>query len=131
MAGIDVNDVMVDPEFATVFDVKRRTEVVNNQGRTELTETMFPAIVGIITWTEAGISRGEDGTIVPQSLNVVTPFSLRDNSQGFAADVIVWQGEEYLVKSIKANRHLGRGFTRASAETTRTPDLPPPTGSVL
>jgi hypothetical protein len=130
MAGIDVNDVLVDPLLSTTFDVIRRQETVDAMGRAVITETLYEGQQGIITWERGTIQRMPDGTLAQQVLNVVTPFSLRDASVGWQADQIIWGGETYLVTMLKPNRHFGRGFTRAVAMTTRATDDPPVMGNM-
>lgn len=130
MADLDVNDVLLDPMFSTLFNVRRRQETIGDNGRTVLNEEVFENQRGIITWQDARIVQREDGVMTPQAINIATPFSLRDASFGFQPDVIVWQSEEYRITSIKPWRHLGRGWTRASAESTRVTNSPPPTGAL-
>lgn len=130
MAGIDVNDVLVDMDLSTVFDVRRRHETVNDKGRTRIVDEMFPGQRGVITWEDGAINRNPDGSIAQEHIKIVTPFSLRDTSMGFQADVIIWNGAEYTITSSKANRHFGRGFTRATASSRRATDSPPPMGNV-
>jgi len=127
--NIDVNDVLVDPDLSTVFDVRRQRETVGSNGRTVITPELFEGVQGIITWLEGPITQREDGLLTRQGINIATPFSLRDASFGFQPDIVIWQGTEYRVVSTKAHRHLGRGWTRATAESTRASDNPAPTGS--
>lgn len=129
MPGIDVNEVMLDPDLATTFDVRRQQETTGLDGRSIVTPTLFPAVVGVITFEDAQIEQGDDATQTPQVIIVATPFSLRDASFGFQPDIVVWQNTDYRVISIKAHRHLGRGWTHARAASTRASDNPPPTGS--
>lgn len=129
MAGIDVNDVLMDPMLSTTFSVRRRSEVVNSRGRTVITETVIDNVVGIITWEDGKIEREPDGTLAQQRLKIVTPFSLRDASLGFQPDYITWKGVEYLITWTHPNRHIGRGFTRATATSTKATDPPPVAGS--
>lgn len=130
MANLDVNDVLLDPLLSTDFSVRRRSETVNQQGRNELLEELFEGQRGIITWEDNSLNRMPDGSIAQESIKVVTPFSLRDASFGFQPDVIIWKGAEYLVTSVRANRHIGRGFTRATATSTRATDNPPVMGNL-
>jgi hypothetical protein len=129
MAELDVNDVMLDPMFSTMFAVRRQGETVGEDGRTVIAPELFEGLRGVITWQDAKIVQREDGVIVPQAINVATPFSLRDASFGYQPDIILWQGEEYRVTSLKPWRHLGRGWTRASAEVTRMTNNPPAMGN--
>lgn len=127
---LDVNDVLTDPILSTTFNVRRRAETVLPNGRVQLGEEHFTGLQGIITWERGTIQRMPDGTLAQQVLNIITPFSLRDASVGWQADVVIWNGEEYLVTMLKPNRHMGRGFTRAVAMSTRATDNPPPMGSI-
>lgn len=129
MPGIDVNEVMSDPDLATTFDVRRQQESVGLNGRVVITPTMFTGILGVITFADGPIEQGADATQTPQVIVVATGFSLRDASFGFQPDVVIWQGTEYRVIAIKAHRHLGRGWTHARAASTRASDNPPATGS--
>lgn len=131
MALIDVNEVLADADLATTFNVRRHNESVSMAtGRTVITpDEVFENIVGVITWKDGPIVQGADATITAQQINVATSFSLRDASFGYAPDTIIWQGVEYRVTSTKSHRHLGRGWTRASAESIRATDQPAPDGS--
>jgi hypothetical protein len=130
MAQLDVNDVMLDPDLSTVFDVRRQQETINEaNGRTVLRNELFEGVIGIVTWDDGTITQTENAVIAAQTINVATPFSLRDASFGYQPDIIIWQGAEYRVTMTKPHRHLGRGWTRAKAESTRGTDSPAPTGS--
>lgn len=129
MAGIDVNAVMLDPLLSTMFDVKRRQEAVGADGRVAISDEYFAGLRGVITWEEGPIMQTPEGVMAKQSIKIATPFSLRDASFGFQPDIVVWEGEEYRITSVKAHRHLGRGWTRATAESTRATNTPPPEGS--
>lgn len=126
---VDVNDVLVDPSMSTEFSVVRRGEAVDDKGRSRLTEERFDALLGVITWLDGDVTTGEDATTTSQAISIATPFSLRDASFGFQPDLVVWQGETYRVNKVKAHRHIGRGWTRATATSVRSTDSPPPPGS--
>lgn len=129
MPGLDVNEVLTDPDLATTFDVRRQQEAVGLDGRAVVTPVLIVGLVGVITFEDGPIEQGEDASQTPQAINIATPFSLRDASFGFQPDVVIWQGTDYRVTAIKAHRHFGRGWTRARAASTRASDNPPPTGS--
>ena len=70
--------------------------------------------------------RREDGQLSPASIDIATPFSLRDDSAGFQPDVVLWRGGEYTVMSSAPYRHFGEGFTKAKAVSTVAADPPAP-----
>jgi hypothetical protein len=126
---VDVNDVLTDPSMRTEFSVVRRSESVGADGRSQMAEERIDDLLGIITWADGDVESGEDLTRTGQAISIATPFSLRDASFGFQPDLVVWNGEQYRVNRIKAHRHVGRGWTRATATSVRATDNPPPVGS--
>lgn len=129
MAGIDMTAVMIDPLLSSFFSVVRRQEAVGPDGRVTMSEETFDNIQGVVTWKEGPVNQREDGLLGLQEISIATPFSLRDASFGFQPDLIIWEGEQYRVTSVKAHRHLGSGWTRATAESFRATNSPPPEGS--
>lgn len=126
MPSLDVNMVLMDPDLADTFDVRRNNETVGTDGRVVKTPELMTGLTGIIKWDTGKTQRGPDGAMSPATLEIITAFSLRDTSFGFQPDVILWRGAEYTVVQSAPNRHFGEGFTKAKAVSTRAMDIPAP-----
>lgn len=124
MPSLDVNVVLTDPDLADGFSVRRNAETLDDYGRTVKTPTVIAGQMGIVTWDTGETVRREDGQLSPASIEIVTPFSLRDESRGFQPDVVLWRGGEYLVIKSEPYRHFGGGFTKARAVSTIAQDAP-------
>ena len=126
MPSLDVNMVLLDPDLADTFDVRRSQEAVGANGRMSVVSESFPDQVGVVKWDAGRTERGPDGALTPSLLMVITPFSLRGASFGYQPDVVIWRGSEYTVMKSKPYRQFGEGFTIAECESTRAADNPAP-----
>lgn len=126
MPSLDVNMVLTDPDLADTFDVRRCNEAVGGDGRVVQTFELVEGLVGVVKWDTGKTQRGSDGAISPESIDVYTPFSLRDASFGYQPDVVLWRGAEYKVMKTNPNRHFGEGFTIGKCVSTRAMDNPAP-----
>lgn len=117
MADLDVSFVLCDPMLATVFDVRRHTDDVDDKGRTGNTaEEMFEGVIGVIQAADPkDLVRGTDGQYIPRGISIATSFELRSAAEGFQPDVIVWRCTEYLVDSLKPYPQFGEGVYKVMA----------------
>lgn len=119
---LDVSSVLLDPMFATSFDVVRRAETVGANGRTALAPTSYPGQVGVVTPADPDkLERGADGQQQTRAINIRTRFALRDASSGTAPDLVTYDGSQYEVKMVKPWRY-GRGWYTALATSIVTQD---------
>lgn len=116
MPNLDVSEVLFDPDLADTFDVRRRTEVVSDVGRSEVTSRTYPRIIGVITpESPADLVRRDDGQMVTHKISVVTMFRLRNASEGVQPDHILYGGAVYTVTNVLPFSRFGKGFTEAIA----------------
>lgn len=133
MSFTDVTDVLLDPDIAgQIFTVVRRQDVVNDHGEGEQVTQVIPDVVGAIYPTgENSLIREVAAEAQAQTITVVTPYRLRPASQetstgrAFQPDLVLWQGNYYVVWSINEYMQYGVGFVQAECmETDYTTEAP-------
>jgi hypothetical protein len=130
MPSIDVSDVIADPDISvSVFTVLRRRETVDNFGDASFQTQQFQASGAVYPSGDNSLIRQEAMQTGNNTVTVVTSYPLRlaakDPATGysFQPDIVVWEGENYLVKSINEFRQYGAGFVEAECVSM---DLPSP-----
>jgi galactose-6-phosphate isomerase len=125
MPDIDVSDLCDDPDIAgEAFSVIRRQEVVGPNGVSTLTLTTFPqpgdpAIAGSVTPTgDNSLVRAEAYTTQSNTIKVITAFRLRGPSKdgagkSFQPDIVVWNGNHFVVSTLNEWTSFGGGFVEA------------------
>lgn len=126
MPLLDVSDVVSDPMLADMFSVTRRTDVVNNKGRTTPTpDETFENLTGVITQQDpADLMRRDDGQMVPRLIFIASRFAFRNVSTGYQPDLITWNGTVYTVKQVYPYSRYGQGLYEAVAESMTAVDAP-------
>lgn len=115
MPELDVNDVLLDPEFAdTTLVCVRRTQTIDNHGVASEATTTIP-FTGVVT-SNAGdtLNVDENGTRIIGSILITTPFNLQMEGQNQGADHVRWNGREYIVDNLQDYSTYGRGFVIAT-----------------
>lgn len=139
---IDVSELLSDPMFVeTEMTVLRRRQNLI-KGRTS------PEVVQIIEHVAASVQpkdtaiggnvveRGEDVQYRGSNLNIYTTFRLRSVSKEvaptpgdpaivFLPDVVVWNGDHFLVTLINDWSHYGAGYMHAELASTDPVDYAP------
>ena len=131
MPFLDVSEVLGDPELADTFNVTRRRDVLDGNGRTTPTvEGIFTDIVGVVTQQDpSDLLRTEDGQIVPRRIFIATTFQVIGASEAplggvqYQPDVITWNGSDYLVTSVMPYSRYGNGMYEVVATSTRAIDF--------
>lgn len=114
MAGLDVSDVLLDPDFMERGLVCNRISVkVGDNGRSIKTETKHTFNAVVTTNSGINLDRQPDGTIIKGAINLHTRFALTAGDEDHQADEIVWRGQTYIVIQVLPNLHYGRGFVKA------------------
>lgn len=114
MADIDVSEVLFDPDLADMFDVVRKEETVNEQGRSTIKERRYQDIVGVITaQSPAELLRRDDGQMMPRKYVVVTVFRLQGPGKGYQPDDIWLDGQRFTVTEVLPYSRFGSGFVEA------------------
>lgn len=125
MANLDVSDVLCDPDIADSFTVIRRAQVINNHGRATLVPQTLKNKIGVITAASGNdLMRLPEEQRTGRNLTVVTKFRLHATVQGFAPDLILWQGDYYIVKEVDPYPQYGQGFVQAIVGSIDYQDQP-------
>lgn len=132
MAEIDVTDISLDPFLAgDRFVVVRRKQVMTTAGiATEVIER-FQNLVGSIQPTgENSLVRDEAYSDQVKSITVVSTFRLRGVSETvdgvqYQPDLVLWQGNYFIVKEIKDWTKFGGGMVEADCSSFQFVDAPP------
>ena len=118
MALLDVSSILIDPDLTDRFSVRRRKADVDIQGRLAISEQLFTGIIGVITTANPNdLDRQDDFSVFTRTLSVVTRFRLRGEVKGYQPDVIVWHGNNFVVKHIDLYPQFGSGFYQAECES--------------
>lgn len=114
MPGLDVSDVLLDPDFMSKgIDCKRTAVVLGDNGRSQTTTTNSK-FNGVVTSNDGfKLDRKPDGTVIKGAINIHTRFVLTEGDADHQADEITWQGREYIVSQTLPNTQYGRGFIKA------------------
>ena len=111
---IDVSDLLHDPDFATVFDVVRRTAAVGTNGRNATTPIALYAVVGVVTGGSSGaLKRAAEYGASSRAITVHTTTRLYDTTDGRLPDLIAWRGTTYIVDRVADYGEFGQGFWSA------------------
>lgn len=125
MALLDVTQILTDPDMVDSFTVKRRAETINSYGRTVIGEQIFTPVIGVVTAIgPSSLDRHEDYQSMTRSISVVTKFRLRGEVTGYQPDVIVWRGDNFVVKQIDPYPQFGPGFVQVECTSMDKTDLP-------
>lgn len=132
MPDLDVNDLILDPEVAaTGFQVLRRRETVTDQGRTSVNIATYAAFGSIVPSGDNSLIREEGYGIGAKTINVITNFWLRHQAQDgpggyrYQPDIVVWNGNKYLVKAVNDYSQFGQGFVEAECSSMDMIDQTP------
>ena len=128
MPGIDVSDVLMDPDFFDLVTVTRYSESVSADGISITTPTVMSNIpMTVVATSPAELIRRDDGTMQTQNITVVTTFRLQDATiAGYQPDQITIDNTIFVVKQVLPFSRFGAGFVEAIAEALPpTPGLTP------
>jgi hypothetical protein len=134
MAQIDMSQALTNPLSLTKFSVIRQNQVINNWGETKIDVEMIPVVRGVV-FPEGpnGLSRRPEAQTNAKTLVIFTRFALRGasisaNTDGsYQPDIIVWNGNRYLVAEIEDYSNYARGFIKVRAASTQEMDQAPVT----
>jgi hypothetical protein len=118
MAFLDISEVLLDPDFTDNFVVTRRLEVVGTNGRSNVTQFTKPTF-GVVTAAGRNeLERVPDADTYKRIIVIVTKFPLQGevtlgNGITYKPDLVVWRGNNYLVKECDLYPQFGAGFVQA------------------
>lgn len=125
MPQLDVNIVMASPMFMDTFRVIRRASSVDDTGRTTSTDEVIDT-TGIVQPTGNNTQeRPKEYATGRKSCLVITAFRLREQTQNYLPDLVLWRGDTYLVETVEDYTNYGRGFVQASCTSEDLQDTPP------
>lgn len=118
MPLLDVSFMVEDPMLADTFDVRRRLDVVGQNGRvTAGNDQLYKNQLGVVTHQDPStLVRAEDGQSVPKRILIVSRFSFIAQAQGKQPDEVLWNNCIYTVESSLPYSRYGAGFYEAVAE---------------
>lgn len=119
---LDVTEVILSPEFMDAFTVIRRQETISNKGRSVVTLTPI-SVKGVITTPGPNaLFREPEQQTMGHAILVVTKFRLRGPSksggQSFQPDIVLFNGNHYVVTHLNEYSRYGAGFVEAQCEET-------------
>ncbi len=119
MPDIDVTDVLLDSDIAgEAFQYERRSETVSVNGRSVQGLQVFDAVGSVQPPGENDLITTEDYDAASNTIVVITTARLRCVSQDqvaaqFKPDIVLWQGNRYVVTKCEPWTEYGAGFIRA------------------
>jgi hypothetical protein len=133
MPMMDLSEVLTDPMLLDTFSVNRRTQTVNEFGLACSSTQPFPDINGVVYPSDDNdLKRLPDLSIQSKALTVITQFSLRGESEtsgsgaaSFYPDIVVWNGDQFLVRKIDDYSNYAAGFILAICTSIDLVDQPP------
>lgn len=136
MPLLDVSELLTDPLFVEEITVIRREQTIDAKGRVVIDPVVFPDVLASVQPKDTAIggniiSREDDGSYRGSNLNVYTTFRLRSVSKNeagdvqFQPDVIVWNGDHFLVALTNDYSHYGAGYMHAECEAIDMVDNAP------
>lgn len=122
---LDMTDAVLDDDLMDCFSVIRRPQVITTKGRvtTPNNVTYNPVYGAVNAGSPNDLDRGADEQHFTKSISVVTPFRLRGEANGYQPDIVVWRGDNYLVKSL--GDYSRSGWVWAECESIDFLDNPP------
>ena len=126
MALLDMSDALLDPMFLDTFKVLRRQETIDDTGRSAVVTRTFNPVYGTVTMNSpSDLDRSSDYQIATRTLTVVLKFQLQTEVTGFQPDIVVWRGDNYLVRHVDYYPQFGAGFYQAECTSMDKTDVNP------
>ncbi len=126
MAYLDVSEALTDPMLSDLFNVIRRPETIV-KGRSTVNPVTIPNVSGVVAAAHGNdLDRLDDNQRMGRNLTIVTRFRLRGPTPGYQPDLIVWKGDQYLVKLVDPYPQYGAGFVQAIVGSVDSIDQPVP-----
>ncbi len=135
MPDIDVSEVFGDPLFTETLTVRRRKEVIGSNGRATTSERTYRPMGIVIPQDGGDLTRTPNMQTANSIIEVHTQFRLRGPSKDqidarYQPDIVVWNGDPYVVVQPVNFSKYGFGFIRAVCASMADVDHAPETGEV-
>ena len=116
MAMTIAPQVVLDPLLVEKFNIVRRAETVDAHGRTVVTPTTATGNQGVIAMNndiETIRNAFPEMEFATRVINIVTRKQLLAVVSGYQPDLVVWRGDNYLVRRVSPYPQFGDGFYEA------------------
>ena len=126
MPQVNVSQTVKSPMFSDGIVVIRRPEVVTSGGQSSVPSPVSTAAVAVVTMANPDdLRRLEEFDATERTISVVTEFRLQATVAGFKPDIVVWRGDNYVVKNVQPYPQFGAGFVQALAGSIDYQDANP------
>lgn len=115
MPMLDVSFMTEDPMLADTFQVRRKLNVVGNNGRAQQTpDSFFPSVVGVVTQQSTSeLMMAEDGQTFPKRIFIASKFQFVGIATDYQGDEVTWRGVVYICESSLPYPQYGNGVYEA------------------
>ena len=125
MPVLDLSDALLEPTFQDYFTVQRRMETVSNGGLSTVKRSSFAAN-GVITMASGNeLDREPEEQHQGKSIHIVTRARLTGVAPGFQPDIIVWHGDNFIVRKVEDYSGYGRGWLQVECTSVDFVDQAP------
>jgi hypothetical protein len=119
MPTLDLSD-MFAPELMDEFVVIRRTQYIDDHGRTQIVPQNITAYGAVYPSSPNDLERLPEGETITKAITIITHFRIRGpsrNSRGIQSqpDHINWHSTEFVVRDVNDYSGFGRGFVSVIA----------------
>ena len=114
MPLLDVTDLLFDIDFCT-FELlcTRSVQTIGVNGLATVTQTQLP-FTGVVTSAlGSNLNRFDGGERISASIKIYTSFLLKPGTPTNTADVVTWNGNQYVVSRVNDYSQYGRGVMEA------------------
>lgn len=119
---IDVSEVVLDPELTQTVTRIQRIQTLNGYGETTITNQSSQIQAVVTSPGKPGLMRFEDAQTYADAIRVTTNSPLNGPVVGQQPDLIVWNGQTYVVAIV--NDYQANGFSDAICKLTDYQDQP-------
>lgn len=113
MALIDVSFLLSDPDFTDTATLITRAMTVNEWGEGETQESSVQITAVIQPATGKDLERLPEGAKLHETIRVWYRGELLPERENGYADIVVWKGKRYQVKTADPWDNYGAGYWRA------------------
>ncbi len=126
MVAFDLRDALLVPEFLDSFIVTRRAQNVNNYGRSENTVLWASTALGVVAATSPNqLNRLPEQQHIGKSIEITTTFPIQGPIEGGSPDIIVWNGDNYVVCLLDDWSNYGPGFVHVVCRSMDSTEIAP------
>jgi len=118
---LDPSTILLDPMLADTFTVLTRVETVNDYGESVQETTPTAGVVGVVVPASPDdLQRLDDLERGQRAIKIFTRYRLNGPSTARQPDLIVWRGDNFVVKTLDPFSNFGAGWTEVLATSIDT-----------